>query len=103
MAKLGAHVLGAGEPLFVMKVAEVSFTLFLFVQITDGDVQAHGSITHGSGVETSGLHFQARVETDRPFDYVPLATRFGPGYGFLRSGENPLLIGVPRLGFRSRL
>src|SRR4051794_16464994 len=53
--QLRANVLSAGPPVLVMKVAEVPVPAFLFVQISESDVQADITIAIPSRViETSG-------------------------------------------------
>src|SRR5438128_2362003 len=80
----------------MVEVAEVSHAALFFIQIAESDVQPHGAIAHGSGVELPGRYFQARIEIHCPLNDVSFAARLRLGYRFLRAVENPLLVGVPR-------
>src|SRR6266478_5391830 len=77
-----------------MEVKLVSSASLFFIQIAEGDIQAHGAVAQGRRVKLSWRNFQARIEFHRPLDNVSFPAGFGDR--FLRAGEYPLLVRVPR-------
>src|SRR5206468_12920739 len=75
----------------------------LFGQIAESDIQAHSTIAHCGGVKLPGRYFEAGIEIHRPLDDVSFAAGLGLGYRFLRTAENPLLVGIPRCFALARL
>jgi hypothetical protein len=73
MPDLRPDVFGSRPPVFMVEVAEIPRTPCLFVEVSEGDVQADGTISGSGRVEDAGLHFEAGVESDGPFDDVAAA------------------------------
>jgi hypothetical protein len=103
MTQLRTDVLSAGEPVFVMEVAEVPLAFFLFIEITQGDVQTNRLVPLISAVEPAWFDLDTGVEIDRPFDNVPFSVGLGLGCTFHDARLNPLLIGIPGVEFFARL
>src|SRR5258708_529557 len=79
----------------MMEVTEIAGAARFFIQIAESDVEAHGAIAHGGGVEFPRRHFEAGIEIYGPFDDVSFAARFDLDHRFLHAAENPFLVSVP--------
>ena len=81
----------------MMEVTEIAGAARFFIQIAESDVESHGAIAHGGGVEFPRRHFEAGIEIHGPFDDVSFASGFHLGHRFLRAAEDPLLVRIPGL------
>src|SRR5688500_5510134 len=87
----------------MMKVTEVPFAFFFFVEVSESDIQSHGAIAHRSRIEATGLHLKTGVEADRPFNHIPAPATLRPGGAVLCMRFDPGLVGIPSLGGTPRL
>src|ERR1022692_451985 len=78
-----------------MEVAEISLAYRFLVQVAQRDVESHGAVAQGDGIELAWRDFKARIEVHGPFDDVSFAARLRLCHRFLRAGEYPFLVRIP--------